>query len=485
MNNIKFNLKNLISHAKSYGFVFPSSEIYNGIKGIYDYGQNGIILKNNIKEYWWKYMVQLNRNIVGIDSSIFMHPKTWKASGHIDLFKDLFIENKDSKNRYKLDFLFENYFNNIECKDIEKYNILKKKINILLKERNLDELKKIFLELCISDPEMGSKNWTDIKDYNLMFNTKFGFLDKEYTKVYLRPETAQGIFLNFLNVQKTGNMKIPFGIAQIGKSFRNEIISRQFIFRMKEFEQMEMQFFTEPSKGIEWYEYWKKNRLKWHTSLGLGKKLYRFHKHENLSHYTNNATDIEFLYIFGFKELEGIHYRNDFDLKNHEKLSKKKIQYFDSKKSIKYIPHVVETSLGLDRMFLSIFSSSLRYDINLNGRKRIVLKIPPILSPIKAAILPLVNKDGIPELAFSIYEDLKWNYQLIYDDSSDSIGKKYHRQDAIGTPFCITIDYCSLSKNTVTIRNRDDMSQKKISINAIDSIINDKTNINKFLKNNF
>lgn len=503
-------LKNVISHAKSYGFIFPSSEIYDGLNAIYDYGQNGVILKNKIKEYWWKSMVQLHKNIVGIDSSILMHPNIWKASGHIDLFNDIFIDNKDTKYRYRIDILIDKYIekniqnkiNNIIAKirknfkeNFEKVistntdiillqNKKKKILNKLqnyLKNDNLSEIRSMIDLLKIEDPNTGSRNWTNVRKLNLMFKTEIG---SDAYKVYLRPETAQGIFVNFLNVQKTGRMKIPFGIAQIGKAFRNEIIARQFIFRMREFEQMEMQFFIEPNEYIKWYEYWKNIRMKWHLNLKLGNNKYKFHDHQNekLSHYNTFATDIEFLYPFGFKEIEGIHYRTDFDLKNHGIFSKKKIKYFDSKKNIEYIPHVIETSIGLDRMFLAILSSSLCEEKLKNDKTRVVLKIPSILAPIQAAILPLFKKDGLPEFANKVFKILNLDHQLVYDDLG-SIGKRYRRQDAIGTPICITIDYNSLLDETVTIRFRNTMEQKRCSINMIDSLIRKETEMKNFLKN--
>lgn len=506
-------LKIVISHAKSYGFIFPSSDIYDGLNAIYDYGQNGVLLKNNIKEYWWRSMIQLHKNIVGIDSAILMHPNIWKASGHIDLFNDIFIDNKDSKYRYRVDVLIYQYIekyiqdkiiklivkanktfgNNFNKKkfistntDIINLEIKKKKIlnklNNYLKTGSLSDIQSMINLLKIEDPNTGSKNWGEVRQLNLMFKTEIGSFKENSYKIYLRPETAQGIFVNFLNVQKTGRMKIPFGIAQIGKSFRNEIIARQFIFRMREFEQMEMQFFIKPNEYSKWYEYWKNIRMKWHLILGLGNNNYKFNDHEdqNLSHYNTLATDIEFLYPFGFKELEGIHYRSDFDLKNHEKLSNKKIRYFDSKKNIEYIPHVIETSIGVDRMFLAVLSSALNEEKLDNGKTRLVLKIPPILAPIEAAILPLVKKDGLPEFADKIFKNLRLDHKLIYDDSG-SIGKRYRRQDAIGTPICITIDYDTLLSETVTIRFRNTMKQKRYPINMIQDLIKNETDLKNIL----
>jgi len=497
------SLKKIISHAKEYGYIFPSSDIYEGLSAVYDYGQNGVALKNNIKNYWWREMVQYHENIVGIDSAIFMHPTTWKASGHIDAFNDPLIDNKDSKKRYRADVLIEEYIAKIEEKiekevtkaqkrfgtdfDREKFlnthpRVLeyeKKRQSILkrfttaLKKENLVELKKIIEDLAIACPVSGSKNWTDVKQFNLMFHTKIGASSESATDLYLRPETAQGIFLNFVNVQKTSRLKIPFGIAQIGKAFRNEIIARQFIFRMREFEQMEMQFFVPPKSQKKWYENWKSKRMEWHLALGLGKENYRFHNHEKLAHYADAACDIEFKFPFGFKELEGIHSRTDFDLSSHEKYSGKKLRYFDIEKKEHYIPYVIETSIGLDRMFLAIFSWALKEEKLEDGSIRTVLKLPSILAPTKVALFPLLKKDGLPEVAREIYNQLKKKTEVIYDEK-DAIGRRYRRQDALGTPFCITIDHQTLKDETVTLRDRDSMQQERISLKNIEKILEQK-----------
>jgi len=493
-NEDKF--KKVISHAKEYGYIFASSEIYDGLSAVYDYAQNGVELKKNIREYWWRSMVFMHQNIVGIDSAILMHPTTWKASGHVDAFSDPLIDNKDSKKRYRADVLIEDYCEKINKKaqkEIEKarkrfgesfneeefvttngrvIGYRNKQKEILermaksLDAEDLADVKALIEELGIADPDTGSKNWTDVRQFNLMFGTKLGASAETAMDLYLRPETAQGIFVNFLNVQKTGRMKIPFGIAQTGKAFRNEIVARQFIFRMREFEQMEMQFFVRPGEEMKWYDYWKETRLKWHKSLGLGEENYRFHDHEKLAHYANAATDIEFNFPFGFKELEGIHSRTDFDLKAHEEHSGKKLQFFDPELNKNYVPYVVETSVGLDRMFLAIFSNSLQDETLEDGSSRVVLKLPSILAPTKAAIFPLVKKDGLPEIAKQIIEDLKWDYNVSYDEK-DAVGKRYRRQDAAGTPFCITVDHQTKEDNTVTIRNRDTMKQERIAISEI------------------
>ena len=504
------DFKKVISHAKEYGYVFQSSEIYDGLSAVYDYAQNGAELKKNIREYWWKAMVQLNENIVGIDAAIFMHPTTWKASGHVDAFNDPLIDNKDSKKRYRADVLVEDYVAKIEGKiekEVEKAakrfgdsfdktqflntnqrvveyqerttSILKRLGNSLENE-DLADVKRLIEELEIACPMSGSKNWTDVKQFDLMFGTKLGASAESAMDLYLRPETAQGIFVNFLNVQKTGRMKIPFGIAQTGKAFRNEIVARQFIFRMREFEQMEMQFFIKPGTQQEWYEKWKETRMKWHLSLSLGEENYRFHDHEKLAHYADAAADIEFRFPFGFKELEGIHSRTDFDLSAHENFSGKKLQYFDNDTRESYVPYVVETSIGLDRMFLAVFSKALQEEELENGTTRTVLRLPAVLAPTKAAVLPLVKKDGLPEVARQIIDDLKWDFNVIYDEK-DAVGRRYRRQDANGTPFCITVDHQTLEDQTVTIRHRDTMEQQRVAISTLRGIIHQQVDMKSWL----
>jgi len=512
VNNQEDKFKKVISHAKEYGYIFQSSEIYDGLSAVYDYAQNGVELKNNIREYWWKAMVQMNENIVGLDAAIFMHPTTWKASGHIDAFNDPLIDNKDSKKRYRADVLIEDYaeklnikakkeiakaakrfgeaFNKEEfvntnprvIKYFSKRDEVLKRMAKSFENEDLADVKDLIIELEIVCPVSGSKNWTDVKQFNLMFGTKLGASADTSMDLYLRPETAQGIFVNFANVQKTGRMKIPFGIAQTGKAFRNEIVARQFIFRMREFEQMEMQFFVRPGDELKWYEYWKEKRLKWHLSLGLGQEKYRFHDHDKLAHYANAAADIEFDFPFGFKELEGIHSRTDFDLKAHEEHSGKKLQFFDHELNKSYVPYVVETSIGLDRMFLAIFSTALVNETLKDGSERIVLKLPSILAPTKAAILPLVKKDGLPEIARKIMDDLKFDFNIIYDEK-DAIGRRYRRQDAVGTPFCITIDHETKSNETVTVRYRDTMQQERVKISEIKNLIEQEVSIRKWFKN--
>ena len=510
-NDDKF--KKVVSHAKEYGFIFPSSEIYDGLSAVYDYGHNGVELKNNIKKYWWASIVQMNDNIVGLDSAIFMHPTTWKASGHVDAFNDPLIDNKDSKKRYRADVLIEDYCEKIQTKinkeitkaqkrfgeDFDKDQFLKtndrvigyqEKIESIKSEmaRALDSddlvsLKKLIEDLEIVDPISGSKNWTDVKQFNLMFSTKVGSTANSSSDLYLRPETAQGIFVNFLNIQKSARLKIPFCIAQIGKAFRNEIVARQFVFRMREFEQMEMQFFVKPGSQQKWYDKWKENRMAWHLSLGIGQENFRFHDHVKLAHYADAACDIEYNFPFGFKELEGIHSRTDYDLSQHEKHSGKKLQYFDPDQNKSYVPYVVETSIGLDRMFLAVLSNSLVEEELENSSSRTVFKIPSVLAPYKAAILPLVKKDGLSEFATSLYNNLKTDFNIIYDEK-DAVGRRYRRQDAIGTPLSITVDHQTLEDNTVTIRDRDTMDQNRVPIGSISKEIEKKVDIKNWLKTN-
>ena len=502
--------KNVISHAKEYGFIFPSSEIYDGLSAVYDYAQLGVLLKNNIRQYWWEAMVRLNENIVGLDAAILMHPTTWKASGHVDAFNDPLIDNKDSKKRYRADVLIEDYVAKLEAKidkevqkaekrfgeafDKEQFmstnprvlevkersETILKRMARSLEAEDLADVKALIEELEIVCPVSGSKNWTEVKQFNLMFGTRLGATAESAMELYLRPETAQGIFVNFLNVQKTGRMKIPFGIAQTGKAFRNEIVARQFIFRMREFEQMEMQFFIPPGTQKTWYAHWKEARLKWHLSLGLGQDNYRFHDHEKLAHYADAAADIEFKFPFGFKELEGIHSRTDFDLGRHESFSGKKMQYYDAEQEKSYTPYVIETSIGLDRMFLAVFSASLQEEELENG-SRTVMRIPSVLAPYKAAILPLVKKDGLPEISKEIVDALKYDFNVIYDEK-DAVGRRYRRQDAIGTPFCITVDHQTIEDQTVTLRHRDSMQQERIAIAELGQVLQKEVSLSSWLK---
>ena len=497
--------KKLIAHCKEYGFIFPSSEIYDGLSAVYDYGQMGVELKNNIKRYWWDSMTKL-----GIDAAIFMHPRVWEASGHVGAFNDPLIDNKDSKKRYRADVLLEDWLakqdEKIE-KEIEKgrkrfkenfdeaqFRATNPRVLELqarrdeidarmvkaLNENDLEGLRQIIIDAEIVCPISGTRNWTEVRQFNLMFDTKIGSVAEGANTIYLRPETAQGIFVNFLNVQKTGRMKLPFGIAQIGKAFRNEIVARQFIFRMREFEQMEMQFFVRPGEELGWFAKWKETRMNWHRALGFGDDSYRFHDHEKLAHYANAATDIEYRFPFGFKEVEGIHSRTNFDLSRHEEFSGKKIRYFDPETNESYIPYVIETSIGVDRMVLQVLSAGYKEEKLENGEERVVLAIPAPLAPVKAAILPLVKKDGLPEVAHRIKDMLKYDFNVQYDEK-DSIGKRYRRQDAIGTPFCITVDHQTLEDNTVTVRERDTMEQHRIAIDELPALVKSQAGMRALL----
>ena len=503
-------LKDVISHAKEYGYIFPSSEIYDGLAATYDYGQLGSEVKNNMKFYWWKAMVQMHENIVGIDASIFMHPTTWKASGHVDAFNDPLIDNKDSKKRYRADHLIEEHIEKIRQKinkevekgkkrfgdsfdeaqfratnpnvlrNAEKITEIEDRMRTTLENNDLQGVHQLIMDLEIVCPVSGTRNWTEVRQFNLMFSTEIGSVAGDAATIYLRPETAQGIFVNFLNVQKSGRMKIPFGIAQIGKAFRNEIIARQFIFRMREFEQMEMQFFVRPGEEMKWYEYWKETRIKWHKALGLGEQNYRFHDHIKLAHYAKAAADIEFNFPMGFKELEGVHSRGDFDLKQHEQFSGKKLQYFDPELNENYVPYVVETSVGLDRMFLAVLSASLQNETLEDGSERVVLKVPAPLAPYKVAVLPLIKRDGLPDKAQEIMDSLKFDFMCRYDEK-DAIGKRYRRQDAIGTPFSVTVDHQTLEDNTVTLRDRDTMEQERIAISELHAIVASRVDMKTLL----
>jgi glycyl-tRNA synthetase len=506
--------KKVVAHCKEYGFIYQSSEVYDGLAAVYDYGPYGVELKNNIKQYWWRSMVDMHENIVGIDAAIFMHPKTWKASGHVDAFNDPLVDNKDSKKRFRADVLIEDHMAKIETKikkevtkaakrfdDFDeamfrqtngrvkgyqdKIDAITARLAAAMTNDDMVELKAIIEDLAIADPDTGSRNWTDVRQFNLMFNTQLGNIAGTEGKLYLRPETAQGIFVNFLNVQKSTRQKIPFGIAQIGKAFRNEIVARQFIFRMREFEQMEMQFFVRPGEEMKWYEFWKEARMKWHKALGTPDEKLRYHDHDALAHYANAAADIEFEFPFGFKELEGIHSRTDFDLKSHSELSGKKLQYFDPELNENYIPFVVETSIGVDRMFLSVMSQALQEetvpDSKGNDSSRIVLKIPAPLAPVKCAVLPLVrNKPELPAKAREVFDKLKLSFNCQYDEK-DAIGRRYRRQDAIGTPFCVTIDFDSLEDNMVTIRDRDTLQQQRVSIDDVAAIVEKKVKMQNLL----
>jgi glycyl-tRNA synthetase len=507
--------KKVVTHCKEYGFVYPSSEIYDGLGGVYDYGPMGVELKNNIKQYWWKAMVQMHENIVGLDSAIFMHPTTWKASGHVDAFNDPLVDNKDSKKRYRADVLIEGEIDKLETKAnkevekaakrfgdsfdeglyrqtnprvveyLQKAKEIEDRLNTYMKTADMASLKLLIEELEIACPDSGSRNWTEVRQFNLMFHTQLGNISGEDGKLYLRPETAQGIFVNFLNVQKTTRQKIPFGIAQIGKAFRNEIVARQFIFRMREFEQMEMQFFVRPGTEMQWYAYWKQMRMNWHLALGTSPSKLKFKDHDNLAHYANAAVDIQFDFPFGFKELEGIHSRTNHDLRSHQEHSNKKLMFFDPELNESYVPFVVETSVGCDRMFLSVLSNAFTEesvpDAQGEDSQRIVLKLPYFLAPVKCAVLPLLkNKEELVGKAREVFDKLKLHLQCQYDEK-DAVGRRYRRQDAIGTPFCVTIDFDTLQDGTVTLRDRDTMVQERLSIDALIVKVTEQTQMSQVL----
>lgn len=511
MSNYSEIFPKIISHAKEYGFVFPSSEIYDGLGAVYDYGPMGVELKNNIKNAWWMAMVQMHENIVGLDAAILMHPQVWKASGHVDAFNDPLIDNKDSKKRYRADVLIEDYIaNKLEKKIdkeitkarkrfgesfdeamyrqtnprvvgyLEKIQAIQERFAAAMEADDLDDLKQLIIDLEIADPESGSRNWSDVRQFNLMFKTQLGAVAQGATDLYMRPETAQGIFVNFLNAQKTARQKVPFGIAQIGKAFRNEIVARQFIFRMREFEQMEMQFFVRPGTELDWYAQWKEKRMAWHQALGIPADRLRWHAHEKLAHYANAAEDIQFRFPFGFKELEGIHSRTDFDLKQHEQYSGKKLQYYDPELKESYVPYVVETSVGLDRTFLAHLSNAYTEE-QVNNETRTVLKLHPVLAPVKVAVFPLVQKDGLPEVALDIFNKLKYDFRTHYEDGRDAIGRRYRRMDALGTPYAITVDHQTKEDGTVTIRERDTMQQERIKIEDIHGNVADRLSIRHVL----
>jgi len=453
------NLNELINYCKEYGFIFQSSEIYDGIQAIYDYGYYGSILKQNIKSSWWKEMVQLNNNIVGVDAAIIMHPTVWEASGHIASFDDLMGDNEDSKKRYRVDVLIEDFARKNEKKELIA------EMNKYISTEDLEGLYKIIIDNNICCPISGTCHWTKVRHFNLMFQAK----DIDDNTIYLRPETAQGIYVNFLNLQRSTHQKIPFGIAQIGKAFRNEIIARQFTFRMREFEQMEMQFFIKPNEEerIKYYDYWKNERMKWYVDvLKIPSAKLRFKEHDQLAHYAKAAVDIEYEFPFGFKEIEGIHCRGDYDLANHEAYSKKNLHIIDDVTNEKYIPHVIETSCGCDRIALMMLAEFIFKDDTPQNASRHIFSVPTYFAPIKYAILPLMKKTELTEVAKKIYDDLKTTYMCTYDDAG-SIGKRYVRNDSVGTVNCITVDYQTLEDGTVTIRERDSMKQVRVKVENI------------------
>ena len=440
------SLDKIISLCKRRGFIFQSSEIYGGFGAVYDYGPLGVELKNNISHSWWKFMTHNHENIVGLDSGIFMHPKIWEASGHVDAFNDPLVDCKQCKARYRADELIKEDFMNANWAEIQ----------------------------C---PKCGTTgNLTNPRQFNLMFKTNIGPIESESETAYLRPETAQGIYVNYLLVQGTMRQKVPFGIAQIGKAFRNEIVARNFIFRTREFEQMEMQYFVKPGDDDNAMIDWKEKRYNFYINeLGISEDKIRFQQHgrDELAHYAKEAWDIEYEFPFGWSEVEGVHNRTDFDLKRHQEFSGKNMQYSDQLLNEKYFPYIIETSAGLNRMLLTVLCDAYWDDSENN---RIVMKIHPKLAPIKAVVCPLVKKDGLPEIGHKIVSDLMKNFNVLYDQQG-SIGKRYYRQDEAGTPFCITVDHESKENNTVTLRNRDDQNQDRVKIADLVKIIQNRMDI--------
>ncbi len=450
-------MDSILSLSKRRGFVFQSSEIYGGLNGCWDYGPLGVELLRNIKEAWWRSMT-LRDDVEGIDAAILMHPRTWEASGHVSQFTDPMIDNRTSKARHRADNLIEDFIERLRKKGKkERAEAIESR---LAAAAQTSDYHAIIVEEEIPDPVSGTTDWTEVRYFNLMFKTHVGPLADDTSAVYLRPETAQGIFVNFKNVMDSSRQKPPFGIAQIGKAFRNEINTKNFLFRTREFEQMEMQYFIEPGNEDRWFEYWREQRWNWFLEYGMTSDVIRLKPHEKLAHYAKAAVDIEFQFPFGWGEIEGIHSRTDFDLSNHQQFSGKKLEYVDTVTKARYVPSVIETSVGASRSFMA-FLCHAYHEENINGEIRTTLKFDPRLAPVKAAVFPLVNKDGMPEKAELIYRDLRKKLKVQYDDSG-AVGRRYRRQDEIGTPFCITIDGDTLANDTVTVRNRDSMEQTRI-----------------------
>ena len=465
----------LVSLAKRRGFIFPSSEIYEGLSSCFDYGPLGSEMKRNIKELWWNSMTRRHQNIVGLDASIMMNPRVWEASGHVASFNDPMIDDKTTKRRYRADHLIENHIEKLR-RDGKEEELLR--VQAMYEAASSSEdlnraLYNIIITEGIKAADTGSGDWTEVRQFNLMFQCNMGAVADKASVVYLRPETAQGIFVNFHNVRESSRMKVPFGIAQIGKAFRNEIVKGNFIFRMVEFEQMEMQYFVKPGTQTEAFEAWREERFAWYSSaLGINKEKLHWYKHDKLAHYADLAYDIKFEFPFGIEEIEGIHSRTDFDLKQHQEYSGKNMEYIDQLTNERYIPYVVETSAGCDRLFLALLADAYTED-TVDGDERVVLKLSPKVAPVKAAVLPLMKKGGMGERAAALCDELATDFLVQYDDAG-SIGKRYRRQDEIGTPFCITVDHQSLEENTVTVRYRDTATQERIDISRVREFITTK-----------
>lgn len=463
----------IVSLCKRRGIIFQSSEIYGGLSATYDYGPLGVELKRNVRERWWASMVQHHDNVVGLDAAILMHPTVWKASGHVDAFNDPMIDDKQSKRRYRADQLIEGHI--LKLKGKGKDDQAAKVESDMIAALNADDMPQKLHEIILSEeirsPDSGAFDWTEVRQFNLMFSTQVGPVDNPDNKIFLRPETAQGIFVNFHNVRESARQQVPFGIAQIGKAFRNEIVARQFVFRMREFEQMEMQYFVAPGKQIDAYEEWREKRMNWHLNNGIRPEKLRWHEHVKLAHYADAAVDITYEYPIGWQEVEGIHSRTDFDLSRHQEFSGKKMEYFDPETKEKYIPYVVETSVGLDRTILMLICDAYREE-EIGGETRTVLKFHPSIAPTTVAIFPLVKKDGMPERAAAIQADLQRTYNTFYDEKG-AIGRRYRRMDEIGTPYCVTVDGETETDNAVTIRERDSMQQERVPVSNVSAWIAD------------
>ncbi len=467
-------LDKIVSLCKRRGFIFQSSEIYGGLGGVYDYGPLGVELKRNVQDSWWQAMVYGNDDIEGLDAAILMHPTVWKASGHVDAFNDPLIDDKASGMRYRADQLIENHVARLrgKGKDADADRVQQRLVEALHADDMNQALHDVIIGEEIRGPDSGAFDWTEVRQFNLMFETHAGAVKSDDNRVYLRPETAQGIFVNFHNVVTTARQQVPFGIAQMGKAFRNEIVFRQFVFRMREFEQMEMQYFVRPGAQMEAFERWRAERMQWHVGNGVRPKKLRWHEHEKLAHYADAAFDVQYEFPIGWQEVEGIHSRTDFDLGSHQEYSGKKMEYFDPQAQERYVPYVVETSAGLDRTILMLLSDAYREE-EVDGDQRVVLKFHPKVAPIKAAVFPLVKKEGMPEIAHAVEKDLRQRFNAFYDEKG-SIGKRYRRMDEAGTPYCITVDGDTLADGTVTVRDRDTLEQIRIPKDNVAHFVEDK-----------
>ncbi len=464
----------IVSLCKRRGFIFQSSEIYGGLGAVYDYGPLGVELKRNVQQSWWQAMVYQHDNIEGVDAAILMEPTVWKASGHVDAFNDPLIDDKASKLRYRADQLVEDYVEKLRAKgkDADAERVYARLVEALHADDMPAALHRIILDEEIRAPDSGAFDWTEVRVFNLMFETHVGPIHSDDNRIYLRPETAQGIFVNFHNVRETARQQIPFGIAQMGKAFRNEIVARQFIFRMREFEQMEMQYFVRPGTQMDAFEAWREKRMQWHVENGIRPERLRWHEHEKLAHYADAAFDIQYQFPIGWQEIEGIHSRTDFDLRRHQEYSGKKMEYFDPQTQERYIPYVVETSAGLDRTILMLLSDAYREE-DVEGEQRVVMAFHPKIAPIKAAVLPLVKKEGMPEIAHAIEQDLRRHFNTFYDEKG-AVGRRYRRMDEAGTPYCVTVDGQTLEDGTVTVRDRDTMEQLRLPQDNVARFIEDK-----------